>query len=107
MRRVSVGKSSRYVAIPVSFDQDAILTPLQREKRREERERRKKELEGEETVAGRATVDKSPPPRTLYPAETFQSAGRSGPDRNTVGDRSYQSGSTRNPSRAFPRLRVF
>ena len=47
------------------------------------------------------------PPRTLYPPETFQSAGRLGPDRNVVGDTFYQSGPSRNPSRAFSRLRVF
>ena len=71
--------------IPVSSDQNAILTPLQRDNRREERERRKKERGGDEAVAG--------------------SSGR-GSDKNTVGDGFYQSGPSRNPSRAFPRLRV-
>ena len=71
--------------LPVSSNQNTILTPLQRENRREERERKKKR-EGEEAVAG--------------------SSGR-GSDKNTVGGGFYQSGSSRNPSRAFPRLRVF
>ena len=105
--RGNVGKSSRCIVIPVSSDQNAIFTPLQREK--SERERRKKEREAEEAVAGssgRATVDKSPPPRTLYSAEMTQGAGRLGPDKNTVGDGFYQSGPSRNPSRAFSCLRV-
>ena len=96
--------------IPVSCDQNAILTPLQREKRREEYERRKKKREGEEAVTGSsnlATVNKSPPPQTLYPAETFQSTGRLGPDKNTVGGGFYPSGPSRNPSRSFPHLSVF
>ena len=58
--------------IPISSDQNTILTPLQREKRREEHERRKKERGGD-----------------------------------TVGDAFYKSGPSRNPSRAFPRLRLF
>ena len=109
-RRGNVGKSSRYVAIPVSSDRNAILTPLQREKRPEERERRKKEREGEEAVAdssGWVTVGKPPPPRTLYPAETFQNAGGLGPEKNTVGDGFYQSGPSQNSSRAFLHLGVF
>ena len=72
--------------VPVSSDQNAILTPLQREKRRGERERRKKERAEEEAMAG--------------------SSGR-GSDKNTVDDGFYQSGPSRNPSRAFPHLRVF
>ena len=84
-RRGNVGKSSRYFVIPVSSDQNAILTPLQREKRWEECERRKKEREGEEVVAG--------------------SSGRFS-DKSTVGDGFYQSGPSWNPSRAFPCLRV-
>ena len=103
--RGNVGKSSRYVVIPVSFDQNVILTPLQREKRQEERERRKKEREGEEAVAGRTTINKSPPP--IYPPEMFQSTGRLGPGKNTAGDGFYQGGTSRNSSRAFPRIRVF
>ena len=93
--------------LPVSSNQNTILTPLQRKKRREERERRKKEREDEEAVAGRATADKSPPSRILYSAEMSQGAGRLGPDKNTVGDGLYRSGPSRNSSRAFPSPRVF